>query len=99
MKPIYKNKTSFDVFISIKDNVYNVAGTYYYAPNEIYGEPPNQFTQDDSELNIKDFYRLFEDERNEITHYVNLEDWLEFDEFYKKVSELVWNKLLDSDWE
>lgn len=98
MKPIYKNKTSFDVFININDNVYNVAGTYYYAPNQIYGEPPNQFTQDDSELNIQDFYKLFKDNDNKV-HYISLEDWLEFDEIYSKVSELVWDKILNSDWE
>ena len=101
MKPTYRKNTSFDVFIKLGDNIYNVMGTYYYAPDEVYGESPNEFTQDDSELDIREFYKCYEvcEEFGDKTYYVCLKELLEFDEVYSEVSRLVWDKILNSDWE
>lgn len=91
MKPTYRKKTSFDVFVTLGDNIYNVTGTYYYAPNEIYGESPNEFTQDDSEIELEDLRVMVE---NYIT-IVN--EFLEFEEVVTVINKLVWEKILDND--
>jgi len=94
MKPTYRKKTSFDVFIELGDNIYNVTGTYYYAPNEIYGESPNEFTQDDSELEIKDL-SLYDKHLVRIGGLLLVNEFLEFEEVVTVINKLVWEKILE----
>lgn len=97
MKPTYRKKTSFDVFIELGNNSYNVEGTYYYAPDEIYGESPNKFTQDDSEIEINSLC-IFD--KNTIKgYYLEVNSLLDFNDVYIKICELIWKKILDGNYE
>ena len=98
MKSTYRKKTSFDVFIKLGDNIYSVIGTYYYAPNEIYGESPNEFTQDDSEIEIENL-SLYNKHLIRIDGFLLVSEFLEFDDVYIEVCKLVWKKILGNDWE
>lgn len=97
MKPTYKKKTSFDVFIELGTNSYNVEGTYYYAPDEIYGESPNKFTQDDSEIEINSLC-IFDKDLIK-NKFLEVNSLLDFNDVYIKICELVWQKILDGNYE
>ncbi len=86
---IYRKETSFHVNVLYDDCIWLIIGTYYYAPNEEYGESPNIFIQNDSKLIISDIY---DDENNSGMFLLK-----EYKLFLDEVEELVWEQLLSED--
>lgn len=88
---IYRKDTDFDVCISIEfpDQIFRVTGTYYYAPDTLYGESPNMFYQDDSELIFYSFVKVIDGIESD-----NFSNYLEDDSFRQEVEQLVWEQLL-----
>lgn len=81
----YRKETPFEVIVEY-DHYFGsdslvVTGTYYYAPDEEYGEYPNIFRQDDSELYISHIYSIDGDCDADCGDN-------------KKLEELVWEQLL-----
>lgn len=91
---IYRKETGFDTYLRIDfpDQIFRVKGTYYYAPNEEYGESPNIFTQNDSRLIINHFVKVIEG-----VEYDNFMDCLNDPKFLDELEELIWEDLLSED--
>lgn len=94
---IYRKETPFKVTIGLNDEYpygylmeFWVTGSYYYAPNESYGEYPMMFTQNDSRIIIWDI-------ENIDCEPFSCMDLLNDIDFLDQVEELVWEQLLSKD--
>ncbi len=84
-KLIRRRTTRFTELIKFDGETMWVSGTYFYAPDELYGDYPVMFTQDDSELHIEELLTF--------NGHSCIED-LEDEEIRKGIEDLVWEKLL-----